>query len=225
MTDNFSIKAPCLQCRRIVLGEDAGWDEIEGAFGSADVCSLRQAWLPRQEAGLRPTSVRVGWDGTDLLILADLADDDPFNAITVYNEPSFMHGDVFEIFLRPVNQDPYYEFHVTPANQTFQLRFPSAKAFAEGCRQGTQASWKIVSPVMRSRTRVLAADKRWLAMTRIPVIQVGEQGPTRAGSHWLFSFSRYDYTRGIPKPVLSSSSPHSVCSFHRQEEWGTLVFE
>lgn len=225
MTNPATVKPPCLQCRRIVLAEEAGWDKIEQAFTGADACSFRQGWLARQEAGLRPTSVRVAWDGTDLLVLAALADDDPFNPITVYNEPSYEHGDVFEVFLRPVDQDPYYEFHVTPANQTFQLRFPSAKAFAEARGKGLPAAWKLASPVMRSRTRVLAGDKRWLAAVRIPVGRVGEKGPTRAGSRWLFSFSRYDYTRGNAQPVLSSSSPHAVCSYHRQEEWGTLVFE
>ena len=224
MNNRSTTKGPSLTCRRIAVAEDAGWDQIEQAFGDADACRLRQAWLPRPEAGLRPAGVRVGWDGTDLLVLADLSDDDPFNPITVYNEPSFQHGDVFEIFLRPADQDPYYEFHVTPANQTFQLRFPSATAFAEARGQGIPLPWKLAAPVMRSRTRVLAEDKRWQALARIPVGVVGEQGPTQAGSRWLFSFSRYDYTRGAPNPVLSSSSPHAVCSYHRQEEWGALTF-
>lgn len=225
MSNSVKTVAPCLQCRRIVLAEEAGWEGVEAAFAGADACSLRQGWLARQEAGLRPTGVRVGWDGTDLLVLADLVDDDPFNPIAVYNEASFQHGDVFEVFLRPVEQDPYYEFHVTPANQTFQLRFPSAQAFATAGRQGVQAAWKLATPVMRSRTRVLADRKLWLALARIPVGQVAETAPVAPGSRWLFSFSRYDYTRGSDRPVLSSSSPHAVCNYHRQEEWGTLVFE
>jgi hypothetical protein len=37
-------------------------------------------------------------------------------------------------------------------------------------------------------------------------------------------FSRYDYTRGMGEPVLSSTSPHRRLDFHRQHEWGTLDF-
>jgi hypothetical protein len=44
------------------------------------------------------------------------------------------------------------------------------------------------------------------------------------GTDWLFSFSRYDCTRGLAVPVISSTSPHAAPSFHRQQEWGTLRF-
>lgn len=217
--------APVLACGRISVGTEANWDEIAARFAGLSHCTLGQGWRAHQDPALRPTVVRVGWDGADLLVLADLSDDDPFNPVVVYNEPSFQHGDVFEIFLRPVGQDPYYEFHVTPGNQTFQLRFPSAAAFAAVRAGGIAGDWKLAAPVMRSRTRVLAEQKRWLALARIPVATVSEHGAVGPGTKWLFSFSRYDYTRGADQPVLSSSSPHSRCDFHRQDEWGTLTFE
>jgi hypothetical protein len=45
-----------------------------------------------------------------------------------------------------------------------------------------------------------------------------------ASAEWLFSFSRYDYTRGRGEPVISSTSPHAAPAFHRQQEWGRLRF-
>ncbi len=217
-------KGPQLQCRRIVLAEKAAWDTVMRAFDGCEGCGFQQAWLPRRDRRLRPTLVRVGWDGKSLLVLADLADDDPFNPVKAYNEFSYEHGDVFEVFLRPETQDAYFEFHITPANQNLQLRFPCAGALKEVRKKGIPPAWKLDPPLMQSRTRVLAEQKRWLALARIPVRLIGEQGPTRPGARWLFSFSRYDYTRGVANPVLSSSSPHAVCSYHRQKEWGTLVF-
>jgi hypothetical protein len=32
-------------------------------------------------------------------------------------------------------------------------------------------------------------------------------------------FGRYDYTPGQTRPVISSTSPHAICSFHRRDEW------
>jgi hypothetical protein len=58
----------------------------------------------------------------------------------------------------------------------------------------------------------------------IPFAVVCEVFLPRAGDRGLFSFSRSDYTRGRKKPVLSSTSPHKVLNFHRQEEWGEMRF-
>ena len=41
---------------------------------------------------------------------------------------------------------------------------------------------------------------------------------------WPAAFGRYDCTCGNPEPMISSTSPHRVASFHRQEEWGELTF-
>jgi len=65
----------------------------------------------------------------------------------------------------------------------------------------------------------------WRVLASIPLERVAETGRPVAGDSWLFSFSRYDYTQGKAAPVLSSTSPHQVLSYHRQQEWGTLVFD
>ena len=78
--------------------------------------------------------------------------------------------------------------------------------------------------MFQSRAEVLHADHLWRVVARVPFAVVMETESFQPGCRWKFSFSRYDYTRGRAKPVLSSTSPHLRLEFHRQEEWGTLTF-
>jgi hypothetical protein len=67
-------------------------------------------------------------------------------------------------------------------------------------------------------------QKKWQVIVSIPFKMIVENGmPPSAGDKWLFSFSRYDYTRPEPKPIFSSTSPHAEVNYHRIEEWGTMV--
>jgi len=199
------------------------WESIAAAFKDAQPTLLQQAWLIQPQPEFRPGRVRTGWTDEALLIYAELDDDDIFNPVTELNAPSFLHGDVFEMFLRPLGQSAYYEFHVTPQNQKLQLRIPSVEEFnAPRGSAGIPPAWMISSRVIESRVQICAADSQWRVLAAIPFDMVAEVKKPQPGSQWLFSFSRYDYTRQKPEPILSSSSPHQILSFHRQEEWGVL---
>jgi len=216
---------PMLACGRLPEIDLHSWEAIETAFQGAASCALKQTWLPAPEPVFRPAQVRTGWRPEALYVLADLEDADIFNPETRFNEPSFMVGDVFEMFLRPQEQDPYFEFHVTPRNQTFQLRIPRENAL-QSLPPGVwlPAEWMVRQPVIESRVCLPAGQEQWRVLAVIPFASVVERGTVEPGACWRFSFSRYDYTRGAAGPVLSSSSPHRKLSFHRQQEWGTLQF-
>jgi hypothetical protein len=208
---------PVITCRTLSGAPAGDWDAVHGVFREAVPCAMRQAWRKRREARFRPATVRCARTADALWILAELDDEDMFNPVTQFNEPLFARGDAFEIFLRPLQQEAYYEFHVSPENQRFQLRFPG--------RNRMTAVTKVADFQIDSRTRVMPERGRWDVLAGIPFARVAEARPPRDGDRWLFSFSRYDYTRGQGEPVLSSTSPHRICNFHRMEEWGTLVFE
>ena len=220
------INPPSMLCRNQPKFDPSDWSSVAAAFAAADACAMQQAWLAEPLAGFRPASVRVGHDDVALWIFANLRDDDPFNPETRFNAPAFTRGDAFEIFLRPQDQEAYCEFHVTPENQIFQLRIPSAAAFATiKMKSQEENPCLIPTPVFDHWTRVDRAGGCWEVLARIPFKSVAESGAAPAGTRWLFSFCRYDYTRGNPTPVLASTSPHPVCNFHRQTEWGTLTME
>lgn len=111
------------------------------------------------------------------------------------------------ILLGPVDEKAYYEFHVTPSNSVLQLRFDGegeAKSLEEHL---------VAEPLFNSETSL--TPDGWSVSARIPLDGLF---PT-THPEWLFSFGRYDYTPGQPKPVISSTSPHTVCNFHRRKEW------
>ena len=134
--------------------------------------TLQQAWLPQPEPDLLPARVRAGWSRDALLVEAELGDRDIFNPITEFNQTAFNSGDVFEIFLRPENQQPYFEFHITPSNQLLQLRFADAQQIRQLPSAGTLderlAAHKIWKSRITSSVRVDAAAQRWFVSAAIP---------------------------------------------------------
>ena len=215
-----------LSCHRLTKFDPDSWESIAHAFREAPSCRLQQAWLSQSQPELRPGLVRTGWTDEALIVFAELEDDDIFNPVTGLNEHSYKHGDVFEMFLRPTSQDAYYEFHVGPQNQKFQMRVPSAADFdAPRGGSGIPPAWMISHRQIETRVEVCAEGGRWKVLAAIPFDMVAEGGAPQPGSQWLFSFCRYDYHRQRPEPVLSSTSPHhQPVSFHSQAEWGVLTF-
>ena len=64
-----------------------------------------------------------------------------------------------------------------------------------------------------------------LPFDQIPRAEICENTPIQAGSDWLASFSRYDYTRSAEGMTfeLFFTSPHKKPFFHRQQEWTLLT--
>lgn len=218
-------KAPCLSVAPLEAVDLESWPRLVEDLAGAPAVEARQAWRAEPEPGFRPMRVKAGWTREALYVYAEIEDADIFNPETQFNAMSFLTGDVFEIFLRPAGQEAYFEIHVTPENQKLQLRFPSARALAEPrAEPGLPAAWYIGQRVIESRVRVNAAAERWELVAEIPFDLVCEASRPKPGTRWRFSFSRYDYTRGQERPILSSTSPHAVVNFHRQAEWGELRF-
>ena len=183
---------------------------------------LRQAWRSEPEAGFQPGRVRFAITTRVIRVRAVLEDRDIYNGAAGFNQPVFQMGDAFEMFFRPAGQAAYLELHVGPGNQQFQLRIPSAERFA--ARRGEPEAWREwllpAPPCFTSQVRV--EPGRWEVEAQVPVEAIAV-APVRAGDRWLYSFSRYDYTRGQAQPVLSSSSLHRERNFHRQQEWGEWI--
>jgi hypothetical protein len=199
-------------------------DAVRTAFAAATPCALGQAWRAEAEPGFAPGQVRAGWRRDALLLFAELSDHDIFTHATALNQRMWELGDTFEVFLRPANRPEYVEFHVTPNNQRLQLRIPSIEALRRAQAANVFDEFLLPGNVFRSVTRVRPDRQKWFVYAVIPAIAVCGQDRVNAGSRWLFSFSRYDYTRGGGEPVISSTSPHAAPDFHRQQEWGALNF-
>lgn len=215
----------CLPVKQLQSVNLDCWSQLISVFSDAPVVEAQQAWQTELDPCFRPMRVKAGWTPNALYVYAEIEDADIFNPEKQFNATSFLSGDVFEMFLRPCDQEAYYEIHVSPENQKLQLRFPSADALVKPRAQpGLPPEWFISNRIIESRVRVNTAQQLWEVAAEIPFDLVCEASIPQRGTRWLFSFSRYDYTRGQGKPVLSSTSPHTVLNFHRQTEWGELLF-
>lgn len=213
-------KAAPLACRRLPVFDTESWDSVLTAFADAEVCHYRQHWLQQQQDRFLPGSAKTGFDDDAIWILAEFADIDIHNPAIELNEDAYKIGDVFEIFLRALPLEEYIEFHVTPENQRLQLWWPRTK------QSGRDDGWKshyLVEPHFQSWTQIVREDDCWRVLVSIPYDNLNSSAP-QSGHEWLFSFSRYDYTRGKKQPILSSTSPHQQADFHRHHEWGRLMF-
>jgi hypothetical protein len=219
------IQPPLAICPELPAFDPEDLANVRLAFDPATPVSSQQGWLAKHEKDFAPMIVRVGWQRNGLFVFAELTDVDVFTRATAHNQRFWELGDVFEIFLRPMNQASYVEFQVTPNNRRLQLRYPNAKAVAMARKAGSAADFVIRKKAFYSQIWLCPKEKKWFVLARIPFRSVSENGQSQAGSAWKFSFSRYDYTRGRAEPVISSTSPHAKADFHRQEEWGTLRFD
>jgi hypothetical protein len=212
-------------CRKIDGSDINDWKTAGKVFANAQFAQLVQAWLKKPEERFRPAKAAAAWTQDALIVYAELEDEDIFNEApeSDFNRKAYELGDVFEIFLKPSGQDSYCEFHINPNNQKFQLRFP---------RQGWKTpdndadEFRIPERTLESRVEVKSGS--WRVLARIPFkMLVENQMPPKPGDKWLYSFSRYDYTRPGKTPTLSSSSAHltmrPLC-FHAHGEYGTLEF-
>lgn len=197
------------------------WDSIEEVFALVPSVALRQHWRTAPEALFLPATAQFGWRDSTLFLFGVLQDQDIFNTADGLNQETWMLGDVLELFLRPPHDETYFEFHITPENQRLQLRLPDAKAISSG------RDWRefhVSNSLFTGRTQVDATRQTWRVLMAVDLralLQMEFAFPTPP---WKVSVCRYDWTRGLEEPVISSSSPHQSANFHRQHEWGELVF-
>jgi len=215
---------PHIDC--LPLAQFAGGDvhTMRAAFQGATPIPLRQSWRTAHEDDFSPGLVRTGWRNDSLLVFAELSDADIFTKAQQHNDRFWELGDTFEIFLQPSTEQPYVELHVTPNNLRLQLRFAAPPSLAAGPGADPFETALIHADMFASRTWVDHHANEWCIFAEVPAGLVAGASAPLAGSHWRFSFSRYDYTRGREQPVISSSSPHARPAFHCPHEWGTLAF-
>ncbi len=217
--------APTIVCARLPEFDRTQLESVRGAFEHATPCVFQQAWLDELAAGFSPARVRTGWRGNSLLVFAELADLDIYNDATRLNQRAWELGDVFEMFLRPVKQKSYVEFQVTPNNQRLQMRYADGGALARVREMNCLDGVLMTEDAFYSMTWIERRERRWQVYAEIAARSVCGSDESIEGTDWRFSFSRYDYTRGVTEPVISSTSPHAKPDFHRQHEWGRVTFK
>jgi hypothetical protein len=191
----------------MLAGKD-GWPlKTDSMENPTHTWSFGRPWLPQTDPAFAPGQVTLGLSENELVIRAELTDAHPMQDVFPLNFPAFMQCDAFEIFLGPADEKAYYELHVTPSNSVLQLYFDGTDT------KKSLEERAVAQPLFTSKTAIILGG--WSVEARIPLKGLFP------GDHpeWLLSFGRYDYTPGTPTPVISTTSPHAVCGFHRKQEW------
>lgn len=192
------------------------WVATEHAMTAGLRLAFGQPWRKERDADFKPGYVWLGVVGDALLAYSVFADDEPRNTATRWNDPTWMKGDVIELFFQAEGRAAYHEFHVTPENHRLQLCFPSTEAFRAGYGH---KHWAIAEPKFEHVTRINATRTQWECVMRIPLALVLDAPRADASRRFRFSISRYDYQPGRAKPVTSATSALSSPDFHNIPEW------
>ena len=190
--------------------------------------ALKQHWLKSPEAEWEPGFVSAAWDKDHLYIRAALSDRDIFNPLVGFNLPFYQKGDIFEVLVRSRDSEAYFEFQITPRNQVLQLMFPRGSSLSDFKDSGADMdrlieTFRVSRRIVDTRAEVDQARNIWTVLVKIPAAVLASDSRLRPNDSLRVSFCRYDYTRGKADPVLSSTSDHPICSFHRQGEWTTMT--
>ncbi|MFV0338574.1 MAG: hypothetical protein ACK5LK_10085 [Chthoniobacterales bacterium] len=210
-----------LQIPKIPHPNTQDWNALSMAFENAPSMSYAQNWLSEQDAQFRPATVSIAHDGENVLIFADLKDDDLCSKATANGQHIWDLGDVFEIFFRDLAGDRYYELHVAPNGFNLQLRWPSESFFR--AKNYTIADVSVSIPIFKYQVRSVAGG--WQVYAELPAAILFESKTKLTESTWSLSFGRYDVSFDKNEQILSSTAPHELpLSFHNQQYWPHIQF-
>lgn len=208
-------------CRPLGPFDLDDWEQIQAAFQGADGRELVQNWRAELESRFTPATAYFGWRENTFFVYAVAEDRDIFSAVDGPNQATWELGDCLELFFGVPNSERYYEMHVTPDNHRLQLRFADHGTVWSGQKW---TEWHVNEPLFDSRVLVDPVRGRWQALFIVDMLQLEPEFDPQLEPIWSYSVSRYDWTRGEKKPVLSSTSKHAEPGYHRQHEWGRLKF-
>lgn len=214
---------PTIVCSPLPAFDADYYYEVWSAFSSAVPLALGQSWRNKVERNFAPGQVRTGWRRDVLLVFAELSDQDIYTSATQADQRVWELGDTFEIFLQPSDWLGYVVLLVAPNNVCLQRCYPNAAA-VDSLRSRAVDGYQLDGKTFHSRTWTYPNANHWSVYAEIPARLFGKSLRSLAGCRWRFSFNRYDFTRPRKEPVISSTSPHAKADFHRQQEWGELIF-
>jgi len=161
----------------------------------------------------QPTTVRVAWHDTELRVLFEARDEQPWATITQRDGPLW-EEEVVEVFIDPVGDGAcYFEIETNPLGTVVDL-------VVRRIRSGWRKDFAWDCEALRSLAR--RTESGWAAELAIPFLSVSAEAP-RVGARWRANFCRIDRPKNRERE-LSAWSPTMAGTFHAPDRFGTLVF-
>jgi hypothetical protein len=204
-------------------GDLNSWETFQKARESWPSLALGQAWQETPDETLAPGRAWFAVTPADVIVGVEFVDADIFNPATRLNELGFLKGDVMELFWKPAMQEAYYEIHVSPRGQILQLKFPGPQTpRPKGSQPPVEEHLKqymVKEPLFSIRLLHVRENEKWGCVVAVPGTLMRGASKGLRGEDVTLSVCRYDYSRALPAPTISSTSQHMAKSFHRSSEW------
>lgn len=179
-------------------------------------------WIGESRPGTRAL---LAWDD-DYLYYAGEMTDAELRAAGRNRNDHLWEGDVFELFLKPREDQPaYYEFQANPLATVFEVAFPRRAPLGHAFREEPVLGNEAAVAIRGTLDRPGDVDEGWTVEGRIPWSAFRSTGGRpKPGDAWKFAVCRYDRGAEGTKPITMSSAPLTQLSFHRYEDYGVLRF-
>ncbi|MSR28623.1 MAG: carbohydrate-binding family 9-like protein [Phycisphaerales bacterium] len=219
---------------------DAAWDQAEWTEDFVDIEGPTRA-VPR-----RGTRVKMGWDATNLYILAELEEPDLWATLTERDAIVF-HDNDFEVFIDPDGDTrEYYEIEVNAIGTVFDLFLPKPyRAAGKADHSWTAAGMRCAIGLEGTLNDSRDTDRGWWVEMALPwtlfepVASGGRSWqraarPPRQGDQWRINFSRVQWTlekQGSGYAKVSGHpednwtwTPQWIVDMHVPQRWGLVKF-
>ncbi len=172
----------------------------------------------RDGAPQEGASVCFAWDDRGLYVSAELEDSCLIQQNRADEQLHFETGDLFELFLKPLNDSYYWEMYATPYGNKTTLFFPRERAgmtveqhLKDHSFQDLEISAEPIS-------------KGWKAQMFVPDSQLTALGAGWGdGTEWSVFCGRYNYnSEDLANPELSMAPPLSATNYHLTDEYALL---
>jgi hypothetical protein len=212
-------------CRKVGSAPTIDGRLDDPAWANAQVIDRFPSFWAKAK-GQDVTRARLVWDDEALYFAADM-DDAELQSYGTRRNDHLWEGDVFELFFKPQNDRPeYYEFQVNPRSVILELAFPKRGFDFATLAARPPLGMKAVAVCRGTVDQPGDVDRGWTVEGRIPwTVFAPSGGRPQPGVEWGVALCRYDYGPAGTKPVLTSSAPLTIPSFHRYEDYGRLRFE
>ncbi len=162
--------------------------------------------------------VRFAWSEQGLYVRAAL--DDSFLVSTDRRDEQlhFQSGDVFELFVKPLHDDYYWEMYATPFGNKSTLFFPREReqmTVAQHLKDHDFHGLDVASETI---------SEGWKTRLFVPVSQLTALGAGWGdGTPWAVFCGRYNYnSEDLQSPELSMAPPLSATNYHLTNEYAEL---
>ena len=184
---------------------------------------LLQHWVCPSCMPIEKGTASIWHTDSGLHFCVILQDKDIYTNATGHDQQLWRLGDTVEFFIKPdTASEKYYAIYVAPNGYTIDICIPSRTELLSGT-----VSWSdLIAYESRCSANVISDPHAgvWKVEVTIPwtAFELPEIRPVI--SLWKFAVCRYNYSKTVSEPELSSTAYLDRPDFHQYENYNMFVF-